>query len=97
MVKRLPRRSYRVRTLDGAVYRRNRRQLCLCPEEEREGCEYDFCCLPEEELDMEPEEQQSHLEEEEEDDDESSVLPKILTTKSGRTVRKLAYLQDYIT
>ena len=64
VVKRLSRRSCRVRTLDGAVYRRNRRQLRLCPEEEREGCDHDFCCLPEEEEepDTEPEEQRSDSE-----------------------------------
>ena len=107
VVKRLSRRSYRVRTLDGAVYRRNRRQLRLCPEEEREGCEYDFCCLPEEEEpDTEPEttetetEQQSDSEEEDEEqeqDNESNVSPNIVTTRAGRTVRKPAYLQSYIT
>ena len=100
VVKRFSRWSYRVRTLDGAVYRRNRWQLHLCPEEEREGCEYDFCCLPEEEEpDTEPEEQRSDSEEEDEEQehDESNVLPNIVTTRSGRTVRKPAYLQDYVT
>ena len=52
------------------MYRRNRRQLRLCPEEEREGCEYDFCCLPEEEPDTEPEEQRSDSEEEDEEQEE---------------------------
>ena len=83
------------------MYHRNRRQLRLSPQEEREGCEYDFYCLPEEEEpDTEPEEQLSDSEEEDEEqeqDDENNVLPNILATRSGRTVRKPAYLQDYIT